>query len=451
MHSLFSRIFLLFLLAMTLIVGSSIATTFTIASRENESLENQRRPSIAIQASEILGRGGVGALKTWLADNKNAIGDRDLFVVGPDGQDILGRRLPESATRRLEALNREPLPGNFRPSRVAPQIIAADGATYTVLSTPRRPSVFGALSLPAISFTILCIALVVSALTSWWLAEHLTAPIRRIQAGARALASESLDVRVSAGLEERKDELAVLARDFDAMADQLRANRGATTQLLRDISHELRSPLARMRVALGLARQPPADLSRQLDRLEREIERLDAMISQVLKLAHLHGTDALQQRERFELGEVIEEVVRDANFEGAVKNCRIELQGTADIALLGSRELLRSAIENVLRNAVRYSPNDTRVLVRISRRAGNGLEILIGDHGPGVPAAELDRIFEPFYRVAESRDRDSGGEGIGLAITSQVLKAHGGSAQAANAQSGGLEVRLRLPETAIAV
>ena len=451
MHSLFSRIFLLFLLAMTLIVGSSIATTFTIASRENESLENQRRPSIAIQASEILGRGGVGALKTWLADNKNAIGDRDLFVVGPDGQDILGRRLPESATRRLEALNREPLPGNFRPSRVAPQIIAADGATYTVLSTPRRPSVFGALSLPAISFTILCIALVVSALTSWWLAEHLTAPIRRIQAGARALATESPDVRVSAGLEERKDELAVLARDFDAMADQLRANRGATTQLLRDISHELRSPLARMRVALGLARQPPADLSRQLDRLEREIERLDAMISQVLKLAHLHGTDALQQRERFDLGEVIEELVRDANFEGAVKNCRIELQGTADIALLGSRELLRSAIENVLRNAVRYSPNDTRVLIRISRRAGNGLEILIGDHGPGVPAAELERIFEPFYRVAESRDRDSGGEGIGLAITSQVLKAHGGSAQAANAQSGGLEVRLRLPETAIAV
>jgi two-component system, OmpR family, sensor kinase len=451
MHSLFSRIFLLFLLAMTLIVGSSIATTFTIASRESESLENQRRPSIAIQASEILGRGGVGALKSWLEANKSAIGDRDLFVVGPDGLDILGRHLPESAARRLEALNREPLPGNFRPSRVAPQIIAPDGATYTVLSTPRRPSVFGALSLPAISFTILGIALMVSALTSWWLAEHLTAPIRRIQAGARALATESLDVRVSAGLEERKDELAVLARDFDAMADQLRANRGATTQLLRDISHELRSPLARMRVALGLARQPPADLSRQLDRLEREIERLDAMISQVLKLAHLHGTDALQQREPFELGEVIEEVVRDANFEGAVKNCRIELQGTADIALLGSRELLRSAIENVLRNAVRYSPNDTRVLIRISRRAGNGLEILIGDHGPGVPAAELERIFEPFYRVAESRDRDSGGEGIGLAITSQVLKAHGGSAQAVNAQSGGLEVRLRLPETAIAV
>lgn len=449
MHSLFLRIFLLFLLAMTLIVGSSIATTYTITSRENEPLEYQRHSSVAIQASEILAHGGVGALKTWLQSNQ-IMGDRELFVVGADSQDILGRRLPQSAARRLEFINREPVPGNFRPSRAAPQIVAPDGSIYTVVTTPRRRSIFGALSLPAISLTILGIALVVSALTSWWLAEHLTAPIRRIQAGARALASENLNVRVSAGLEGRKDELAVLARDFDAMADQLRANRSATTQLLRDISHELRSPLARMRVALGLASQPPADSARQLDRLEREIERLDSMISQVLKLARLHGTDALLQRERFELDDVIEEVVRDANFEGAVKNCRVELRGAANQALLGSRELLRSAIENVLRNAVRYSPNDTPVELQIAR-AGSGLEIIVRDCGPGVPAAELERIFEPFYRVAESRDRDSGGEGIGLAITSQVMRAHGGSAKAVNAGSGGLEVRLSLPGTVFAV
>src|ERR1700674_4322437 len=451
MHSLFSRIFLLFLLAMTLIVGSSIATTFTIASRDREAElpELQRRPSVAIQASEILARGGVGALKSWLQGNRNALGDRELFVVGQNGQDILGRPLPESAARRLALVGRDPLPGNFRPSHAAPQIIAADGAIYTVLLTARRPNIFGALSLPAISLTILGIALVVSALTSWWLAEHLTARIRRTPAGARALASENLSVRVSAGLEDRKDELAVLARDFDAMADQLRANRSATTQLLRDISHELRSPLARMRVALGLARQPPADFSRQLDRMEREVERLDAMINQVLKLARLHGTDALLEREPFELDEVIEEVVRDANFEGAVKNCSVNLNGAANETVLGNRELLRSAIENVLRNAVRYSPKDKPVDVTVARLA-SGLEILIRDHGPGVPAADLERIFEPFYRVAESRDRDSGGEGIGLAITSQVMKAHGGGAKAVNAQ-GGFEVRLSLPETAIAV
>ena len=450
MHSLFFRIFVLFWLAMALIVGSSIATTFTIAAREYEPPELQRRPSAAIQASEILARGGLGALQSWLSTNKNSMGDRELFIVGPDGEDILGRHLPEGAQRRLEFINREGFPRNFRPSRAAPQIVAADGSTYTVVSMPRRPSIFGALSLPAISLTILGIALVVSALTSWWLAEHLTAPIRRIQEGARALASENLDMRVSAGLEGRKDELAELARDFDWMADRLRANRAATTQLLRDISHELRSPLARMRVALGLARQPPADFPLQLDRLEREIERLDSMISQVLKLARLQGTQETMVREPFDLDELIEEVVRDANFEGAAKNTRVILNGTVYAAILGNRELLRSAIENVLRNAVRYSPQDSQVDVSVALEAST-VDIAVRDRGPGVPAADLLRIFEPFYRVAESRDRDSGGEGIGLAITSQVMKAHGGNAAAVNADGGGLEIRLRLPKAAIAV
>jgi two-component system, OmpR family, sensor kinase len=456
MHSLFVRIFVLFWLAMALIVGASIATTFTIAAREYEQVDPQHRPNFALQASEVLDRGGIGALKTWLQANKAAVSDRDLYIIGPDGRDILGRHLSDPAARRLESVNRDlaapsgAAPSrNYRPSRAAPQIVAADGALYTVLLAPRRPSIFGALSLPPISLTILGIALVVSALTSWWLAEHLSAPIRRIQEGARALASENLGIRVSDGLEGRKDEVAVLARDFDAMADQLRANRRATTQLLRDISHELRSPLARMRVALGLARQPPADMVRQLDRLEREIERLDSMISQVLKLARLHGAESQIEKESFELDEVIEEVVRDANFEGAVKKCTVNVQGSAKAAVLGNRELLRSAIENVLRNAVRYSPSKTPVDLSVAR-AKSGLEIAIADHGPGVPPADLERIFEPFYRVAESRDRDSGGEGIGLAITAQVMKAHGGFARARNTPSG-FEVRLSLPDTALAV
>src|SRR5579862_8156425 len=283
MRSLFLRIFVLFWIAMAIIVGGSIAVTFTVAAREYESRESQRRPAVAIRASEVLARGGLAALKKWLADNPPSTPDRNLYIIGPDRRDILGRRLSENAARRLEFFERESAPetgaeaappadgavvpapdprppggppGNFRPQRALPQIVGPDGATYTVLSVPRRPSIFGALSLPGISFMILCIALVVSAFASWWLARHLSAPIGRIQAGARALAGENLDVRVSAGLEDRKDELAVLARDFDAMADRLRANRSAITRLLRDISHELRSPLARMRVAVGLARQP---------------------------------------------------------------------------------------------------------------------------------------------------------------------------------------------------
>ena len=467
MHSLFVRIFVLYWIAMAIIVAGSIAVTFTVAAREYESREFQRRPATAVQASEVLARGGVDALRTWLLANRHSMPDRDLYIIGPNGEDILGRPLSESAERRLEFFResmsegeppalppgavpgRPPPPRNFRPQRALAQIVAPDGTTYTVLLVPRRPSIFGALSLPGISARILGIALVVSAFASWWLAQHLSAPIRRMQEGARALAGESLDVRVSAGLEDRKDELAVLARDFDAMADRLRANRSALTRLLGDISHELRSPLARMRLALGLARQPSADTVRQLDRMEREIERLDVLISQVLKLARLNATDVPFEREAFDVDEVIDEVVRDAEFEGTAKGCRVQTRGAARSVVSGSRELLRSAIENVLRNAVRYSPEGAPVEVAVERSAA-GLTIAIRDRGPGVPAAELERIFEPFYRVAESRDRDTGGEGIGLAITSQVMKAHGGTARAENRAGGGFEVRLNLPATVLA-
>ena len=464
MHSLFVRIFLLFWIAMAIIVAGSIAVTFTAAAREYESRELPRRPAVAIQASEVLARGGLEGLRKWLSANHHSIPDRELYIIGPDGQDILGRRLSDGAARRLEYAREsmsefdpsgatapwrhDAAPGNFRPQRPRPEIVAPDGASYTVLLAPRRPSIFGALSLPGISLMILGIALAVSAVASWWLAQHLSAPIRRIQEGARALAGENLEVRVSAGLEGRKDEVAVLARDFDVMADQLRANRSAITRLLRDISHELRSPLARMRLAVGLARRPAADLTRQLDRLEREIERLDELISQVLKLARLNGADAPFERESFDVDEVIEEVVRDANFEGAAKGCKIETRGAAHSAVNGNRELLRSAIENVLRNAVRYSPQGASVDVMVER-SDAGLTVSIRDRGPGVPAGELERIFEPFYRVAESRDRDTGGEGIGLAITSQVMRAHGGSARADNRAGGGFEVQLNLPRAAL--
>jgi two-component system sensor histidine kinase CpxA len=402
MHSLFLRIFVLFWIAMALIVGGSIAATFAVTSHEYESREQQRRPAaLAVEASEVLGKGGLPALGKWLSASTHSIPDRVIFIIGPDGKDILGRRLSDNAQRRLEYFNREslseppapplqppppPAPDNFRPQRAAPQIVGPDGSTYTVLSVPRRPSIFGVLSLPGISLMILCIALVVSAFASWWLAQHLSAPIRRIQAGARALAGDNLDgrggvsMRVSAGLEERKDEVAVLARDFDAMADRLIANRAAITRLLRDISHELRSPLARMRLAVGLARRPTADATRQLDRLEHEIERLDDLISQVLKLARLNGTEAPIRREQFDLDEVIEEVVHDANFEGAAKGCKVSVVGAARRSVNGNRELLRSAIENVLRNAVRYSPAGAPVEVRVeSSEAGLRSRSVTGD------------------------------------------------------------------------
>ena len=461
MHSLFFRIFILFWVAMALIVGGSIALTVAVASRDSESSDTERRPEMAVRASQILASGGLKELRHWLAVNKNAIAHRDFFIVDQNGQDILGRRLSEFAQRRLDFLRRGVRPGmpppppdgpppesdrpvNLWPGHAAPQIVGPDGALYTILFSPQRPGLFGALSLPGIPIAVLALALLVSALASGWLARHFSAPIRRIQEGARSVASEQLDVRVSAGLDDRRDELAVLARDFDAMADKLRTTRTARTQLLRDISHELRSPLARMRLALGLARQSSADPARQLDRMDVEIERLDAMISQILKLARLQGTDLSIARENLDLDEIIDEVSADARFEGAVKGCTIAVGGLRGVLLSGHRELIRSAIENVLRNAVRYSPADGVVDVQVEGDAAH-FTLSVRDRGPGVPEADLGRIFEPFYRVAESRDRDSGGEGIGLAITAQVLQAHLGSAVARNRSGGGLEVILTLP------
>ncbi len=456
MHRLFFRIFILFWIAMALIVGGSIALTVAVAARDAESADTERRPEMAVRASQVLANGGLTALRTWLAANKDAIPHRDFFILDRGGNDILGRRLSEFAQRRLDFLRKgmgsgmpplpplPPPPPNLWPGHAAPQIVGPDGTIYTIVFSPQRPGLFGALSLPGIPIAVLALALLVSALASGWLARHFSAPIRRILEGARSVASEQLDVRVSAGLDDRKDELAVLARDFDAMADKLRTTRIARTQLLRDISHELRSPLARMRLALGLARQSSADPTRHLDRMDLEIERLDALISQILKLGRLQGADLSIARENLELDDIIEEVCADARFEGAAKHCIIEVSGERGALLSGHRELLRSAVENVLRNAVRYSPAGEVVDVH-TRATGAQITIGISDRGPGVPAGDVTRIFEPFYRVAESRDRDSGGEGIGLAITAQVLQAHAGSAVARNRSGGGLEVVLSLP------
>ena len=298
---MFVRIFVLFWLSMAVIAGGSIAVTDAIATREFETHEWQRHEPVATAAAEALATGGLARLRAWLAANEHRVPGHDLFIVGPDGKDILGRALSPPASRRLQIGRRSariaadqrrvgtPPRVELRPMRPWPRLLAADGAAYSILVVPRRSMLFGAFALPGIPPAVLAIALIVSAIASGWLARHLSAPIRRMQEGARALASDNLAMRVSVGLDGRRDELAVLAREFDAMADQLRATRAARTRLLRDISHELRSPLARMRVAVALARRSPPDSARQIDRMEREIERLDGLIGRVLKLARLQG------------------------------------------------------------------------------------------------------------------------------------------------------------------
>jgi two-component system sensor histidine kinase CpxA len=295
-----------------------------------------------------------------------------------------------------------------------------------------------------------CISFVTGGLVCYGLAWHLTSPIRRLRAAAQSLATGDLTARVTIGGKAPGDEVADLGRDFNRMAERIEKLMTAQKQLVRDVSHELRSPLARLGVALGLARRvsPPAATA-ALDRIELESERLNEMIGELLTLSLLESGSDRFERKPFDIAGLVEEVVRDADFEASAGNRKVQCASCQPLILSGNREMLRRALENVVRNGVRYTGQGTAVEVSLEQDARDCAVIRVRDHGPGVPDHALEDIFRPFYRVAEARDRQSGSTGIGLAITERTVKLHGGSVTARNVPGGGLEVEIRLPSASI--
>ena len=292
------------------------------------------------------------------------------------------------------------------------------------------------------------IPLTISAILSLFIARTLVTPIKNLCTAHRSLAQGHLDTR-SNGVALRKDELGQLGHDFDNMAEKISQLLAAQKRLLGDVSHELRSPLARLQIALGLVSSTPnvaenKDLVRHLERIELEAHRLDDMIGDVLRLSRLESQ--LQNIECFSLSlkSLLEFLVKDANFEAQGENKQVTLSLTEDAQILGDQGLLASAFENVIRNAVKYTQADSTVEVSMSVET-NLITTRIRDHGPGVPTSALSQLFEPFYRVSDSRQRASGGTGLGLAIAEKSISAHGGSISAHNHEDQGLEVVIRLP------
>lgn len=294
----------------------------------------------------------------------------------------------------------------------------------------------------------LAIPLTISAILSFFIARSLVTPIKNLCTAHRSLAQGHLDSR-SNGVALRKDELGQLGQDFDNMAEKISQLLAAQKRLLGDVSHELRSPLARLQIALGLASSPQniaenKDLVRHLERIELEAHRLDDMIGDVLRLSRLESQ--LQNIECFGLSlkSLLEFLVKDANFEAQSDDKQVSLSLTDDAQILGDQSLLASAFENVIRNAVKYTQANSSV--EVSMTVEQNLTVTrIRDHGPGVPTSALSQLFEPFYRVSDSRQRSSGGTGLGLAIAEKSISAHGGSISAHNHAKQGLEVVIRLP------
>jgi signal transduction histidine kinase len=442
--SLFWKIFVSFMIAMTITSVGAIYVTYRIVSQPLTQTDFEGRPEIISEVSAALARGGERGLKTWLRENPRPAPGIVLLVTNERGDELLGRAMPGEVARllRTRPLGPRDRPPNFRPVQLTPTITGPDGEVYDLRFETAPISIFGIFVWPGTPIAVLSIALVAAAVVSLLLARYLSSPIVRLQTASRSLAAGALETRVGAPVTRRGDEVGRLARDFDAMAERIQALVVAKETLLRDVSHELRSPLARIRMALALAeRRAGAASQPDLARIEREAERLDALVGQVMTLTRLRTTDA-PRRDVVHLDALVGEVVDDARFE--YPDAKIEYAPPGGVSVRGDADGLKSAIENVLRNAMTYGDRTKPVEVRIDTTA-TAATVRVLDRGPGVPQAELERIFEPFYRTDKSRDHRQDGQGIGLAITSRVTELHRGKVTARNRAEGGLEIAIELP------
>jgi two-component system sensor histidine kinase CpxA len=458
MRSVFVRIFLSYWMAQALFLVLAILVTLAMhPSGEIASVQAQqaRLLSEAVQAYQTDREEGA---RNYLRSARDSQHVR-LFLFDEKTRDLTGRTPPEWILRvaRGQTATADRLWGRFGPGRFLRQTLtASDGHSYILVIEfpPGEHGLFGPHGVPGLGILI---AVVSSGLVCYILARYLTSPIVRLRAATQKLASGDLTARAGLPASRRHDEMAELMRDFDRMAERLENLVNAQSRLLTDISHELRSPLARLNVALELARQRSgAEAGSALDRIDRETSRLNELIQRLLTIARIEAGDESIEKLPVHLEPIVHEIARDAAFEAQSRHCQVEATIADDCVVIGSARLLHSAIENVVRNAIRYTKESSSVQVRLEQGVGiegdnlQGLEavVRVTDSGPGVPEDALDKLFRPFYRIDDARGRQTGGVGLGLAISDRAVRLHGGTIKAFNRPQGGLEVEIRLPLSA---
>ena len=445
MKTLFLRLFLWFcaaggLLIVSLAVGYVLANPdqlpFAWPTVGRGAIVSAGR--VAIQTYE---RGGKGELRSYLETLQHDTGMRAALL------DSNGSVLSSSSPALELPDEMFNLPQSelkiLRRHVAAVRLAGQGGESYIlVANVPRRErSAFW-------SRTFLASFILTGGVLCFLLARHITSPVSHLRAVTSRFSGGDLSTRVTApAVLKRYDEIGGLAADFNRMASRIEALMRAQQRLLADVSHELRSPLTRLSLALGLIeRRLGAESRHSLLRVKREIERLNVLIAQLLTLSSLECLDQPPPLETVDLSALVQEIAADADFEAASMDRGVRLLECAACSIRGARDLVRSAIENVVRNALKYTDPNTQVSIRLQcQNVSRTAHIIVEDCGPGVPPEALSHIFEPFYRVDEARDRQSGGAGLGLAIARQVVALHGGSIQASNREQGGLEVHLALP------
>ncbi len=470
MQSLFVKIFLWFWLSIVVVIGTLVVSAGVIRSRSQDEerwnqlyhylvqVRGKRTADLADREGKLAALAYADSLEkldagNYLAGRKSV---RD-YLLDQRGQEVLGQQISPEITRIFPLMNQYPVgePHFFRQERLAADKIAEpSGKIYTfVLPIPELPvlrqiDIFISKDIGKVGIIYLVSVLIVAGIFCYWLARNITNPIDSLRLAATGIANEHLGVRVNESVLKRRDELAQLGRDFNRMAERIDALVTAQRRLLADVSHQLRSPLTRLNLALGLARDQVSFATiEHLDRIEHETDRLNKLIGQLLTLARVESGVDLEQEKIFDLGVLVQEVASDGEYEAKSRNCGVKFTSSSDCPVEGAFEMLRGAVENVVRNAIRYTAAGTNVEISIHHvDAGSDSKAVIEvrDHGCGIPENELTHLFIPFHRGSNEHSNNSDGAGLGLAIAERAFRLHGGKVTATNASDGGLIVTLEL-------
>lgn len=430
-------------LVLTAVGSGYVVHWYHQAEEQNHSQTSRRSPGklMTRMVATVIRHEGEAGVKELLADCATHHCP-PIFVFDDKGHEVMGRDAPPELQNPRE--------------QTAAQIVAApDGRTFKVIDTgpggfpgespgfghPPPPGPAGLPPFPAIHIII---ALITSLLFSGAFAWYVTRPLLHLRNASKRLSEGQLATRVLPLLGGRRDEIAALGKDFDYMAARLQTLVGAQTQLLHDVSHELRSPLTRLRLAIGLAQQQPEKFEAAIERIEKEGERLDVLLGKILTLSRLdagfHGEKSV-----LNLTELLAETVQDADFEARSHGKRVTFAGNGDTFISGHPELIHRVLENIIRNGVKYTADNSTVSVSV-HAAGGQVHVIVSDQGPGIPAEELDDIFTPFFRSRSTAGKTDG-YGLGLAIAKHAIDAHGGNILIRNQAAGGLLVDISLPNT----